>query len=181
MAYDNLCKYLAETYPAAMVRWLARRCPELTGAAATPDAVQVLKTELPVELIRADFVTLLRATDRLLHVEFHVDPTSEPPLPLRMLDYWVRLYRLHRLPVTQVVVLLRENAAGQGLEEVFEVGGTRHRFTVVRLWEVEAGELLADEGAAAVGGFGEVGEWGGVVAGDGGAGGWGDGCGERAG
>jgi predicted transposase YdaD len=35
---------------------------------------------------------------RILHLEFQTKLESTPPLPLRMLDYWVRLYRLYRLP-----------------------------------------------------------------------------------
>lgn len=83
MAFDNLCKYLAEKYPDRFVAWLLG---EQTAA------IEVLKTELSLEPIRADAVTLLSG-DRILHLEFQVKVATEPPLPLRMLDYWVRLYR----------------------------------------------------------------------------------------
>ncbi|MFQ3580322.1 MAG: Rpn family recombination-promoting nuclease/putative transposase [Chloracidobacterium sp.] len=144
MAYDNLCKYLAETYPGAFVRWLARHYPEIPGEADT-GTVEVLKTELPIEPIRADFVTFIRAADTLLHIEFHLDPTSDPPLPFRMLDYWVRLFRRYRSPARQVVVLLKPSPAAQLMPDVFSAGATRHGFHVLRLWEKPAEELLADD------------------------------------
>jgi|GEM_PF-155293 predicted transposase/invertase (TIGR01784 family) len=144
MAYDNLCKYLAETYPAAFVRWLAKYYPELPREMEATQ-VEVLKTELPVEPIRADFVTFIRAAGVLLHIEFHLDPTSDPPLAFRMLDYWVRLFRRYRTPVQQVVVLLKSTPAAQAMPSTFTAGMTQHSFHVLRLWEVEATELLDDE------------------------------------
>jgi predicted transposase YdaD len=84
VTYDNVCKYLAEQHPASFVRWLL-------GGEATD--IQVLKTELNLEPIRADSVTFLRTSNRILHLEFQTLPASEPPLPFRMLDYWVRLHR----------------------------------------------------------------------------------------
>jgi len=144
MAYDNLCKYLAETYPAAFVRWLARHYPELPHDMEATE-VEVLKTELPVEPIRADFVTFIRAADVLLHIEFHLDPTSDPPLSFRMLEYWVRLFRRYRTPARQVVLLLKSTPAAREMPSTFTAGMTHHGFHVLRLWEVEATELLDDE------------------------------------
>ncbi|AEP12998.1 DUF4351 domain-containing protein [Chloracidobacterium thermophilum] len=144
MAYDNLCKYLAETYPAAFVRWLARHYPELPHDMEATE-VEVLKTELPVEPIRADFVTFIRAADVLLHIEFHLDPTSDPPLAFRMLEYWVRLFRRYRTPARQVVLLLKSTPAAREMPNIFTAGMTHHSFHVLRLWEVEATELLYDE------------------------------------
>ncbi len=84
MTYDNICKYLAEEYPLNFARWLF-------PTQATE--VEVLKTELTLEPIRADSVTLLQTSNQILHLEFQTLPVSEPPLPLRMLDHWLRLYR----------------------------------------------------------------------------------------
>ncbi|QUV81759.1 Rpn family recombination-promoting nuclease/putative transposase [Chloracidobacterium sp. D] len=144
MAYDNLCKYLAETYPAAFVRWLARHYPELPHDMEAAE-VEVLKTELPVEPIRADFVTFIRAAGVLLHIEFHLDPASDPPLAFRMLEYWVRLFRRYRTPARQVVLLLKSTPAAREMPSTFTAGMTHHGFHVLRLWEVEATELLDDE------------------------------------
>lgn len=100
MPFDNLCKYLSEKYPVSFATWLLGE---------SPTTIKVLKTELGIEPIRADYVTFLSTQERILHLEFQVRLATEPPLPLRMLDYWVRLYRRYRLPVTQVVVLLKPN------------------------------------------------------------------------
>lgn len=124
MPYDNLCKYLSEKYPEEFATWLLGQVPA---------AVEVLKTELSIEPIRADFVTFLRTQERILHLEFQVEVITDPPIPLRMLDYWVRLYRRYRLPVTQVIILLKPTAVR--LSEEFQLEGTQHRYQVVRLWE----------------------------------------------
>jgi predicted transposase/invertase (TIGR01784 family) len=82
MAYDNVCKYLAEQFPDAFALWLLGRAERLS----------VLEpSELSTEPIRADSVTLLQSEDRILHIEFQTDP--DQVMPLRMLDYWVRLRR----------------------------------------------------------------------------------------
>jgi predicted transposase YdaD len=51
MSYDNVCKLLAEKYPFDFARWLL---PE------EPKTIKVLKTELSIKPIRADFVTFLQ-------------------------------------------------------------------------------------------------------------------------
>ncbi|GBE92371.1 flagellar assembly protein H [Nostoc cycadae WK-1] len=84
MSYDNACKYLAEQYPAEFVRWLL---------GVEPQQIEVLKTELTLEPIRADSVTFLRTDNRILHIEFQTITTSTPALNFRMLDYSVRLKR----------------------------------------------------------------------------------------
>lgn len=102
MSYDNACKYLAEKYPAAFVSWLL---------AVPSSQVEVLKTELLVEPIRADAVTFLRTANQILHLEFQTSPLSNPPLPLRMLDYAVRLKRQYQCQVEQVVIFLQRTNA----------------------------------------------------------------------
>lgn len=135
MAYDNLCKYLAEQYPSQFVRWLL-------SAEATD--VQVLKTELSLEPIRADAVTLLQTSNQILHLEFQTQPESEPPLPLRMLDYWVRLHRQYRCPVEQVVIFLKYTTSESAFIQQFEAANTRHQYRVIRMWEQDPAPLLAD-------------------------------------
>lgn len=104
--------------------------------------VQVLKTELSIEPIRADYVTFLQLQERILHLEFQTLLASTPPLPLRMLDYWVRLYRLYRLPVTQVVVLLLPSAPQAVIETSFNVETTHHEYRVIRMWEENPAQFL---------------------------------------
>ncbi|PIG90719.1 DUF4351 domain-containing protein [Gloeocapsopsis sp. IPPAS B-1203] len=133
MSFDNLCKLLSEKYPAIFASWVL----------GTPQTnVKVLKTELSIEPIRADYVTFLQLQGRILHLEFQTQLASTPPLPLRMLDYWVRLYRLYRLPITQVVVLLLPSAPETTIETSFNVETTRHEYRVLRLWEEDATQFL---------------------------------------
>ncbi|MEA5600104.1 Rpn family recombination-promoting nuclease/putative transposase [Nostoc sp. UHCC 0252] len=137
MSFDNLCKLLSEKHPATFASWVL----------GTPQTnVKVLKTELSIEPIRADYVTFLQLEGRILHLEFQTKLESTPPLPLRMLDYWVRLYRLYRLPITQVVVLLLPPAPETVIETVFSVETTRHEYRVISIWE-EKPELFLNEPA----------------------------------
>ncbi len=135
MSFDNLCKLLSEKYPDRFNAWLLGE---------EPRSVEVLKTELGIEPIRADSVTFLQTTHRILHLEFQTELKSNPPLPVRMLDYWIRLHRLYRLPVTQVVVLLLPPPIGTPIETVFELETTRHEYRVVKMWEQDAEFFLQD-------------------------------------
>ncbi|QLE55282.1 DUF4351 domain-containing protein [Nostoc sp. TCL26-01] len=135
MSFDNLCKLLSEKHPETFASWVL----------GTPQTVvKVLKTELSIEPIRADYVTFLQLEGRILHLEFQTQLESTPPLPLRMLDYWVRLYRLYRLPITQVVVLLLPPAPGTIIETAFTVENTRHEYRVIRMWEENPEMFLND-------------------------------------
>lgn len=135
MSFDNLCKLLSEKYPTNFASWVLN----------TPQThVEVLKTELSIEPIRADSVTFLQLQGRILHLEFQTQLQSTPPLPLRMLDYWVRLYRLYRLPITQVVVLLLPPPETQVIETRFTLENTEHQYQVIRLWEENPELLLHD-------------------------------------
>jgi predicted transposase YdaD len=79
-----------------------------------------------------------------LQIEFQVKGETDPPLPLRMLDYWVRLHRSYRLPVTQFLVMLKYSSAAAEVESVFQLEGTQHRYNVVRMWEQDPEPLLQD-------------------------------------
>ncbi|MFN6538684.1 MAG: hypothetical protein RM021_020355, partial [Nostoc sp. EkiNYC01] len=135
MSFDNLCKLLSEKYPATFASWVL-------GTEQTD--VKVLKTELSIEPIRADYVTFLQLQGRILHLEFQTKLESTPPLPLRMLDYWVRLYRLYRLPITQVVVLLLPPGPETVIETAFVVENTRHEYRVICMWEENPEPFLND-------------------------------------
>lgn len=133
MVYDNTCKYLAERYARDYATWVFKKVPE---------SVEVMKTELSIEPIRADSVTFLRTEERILHLEFEVDPKEEPPVPLRMLDYWLRLYRRDRLPISQAVILLKETAAAKALVDFFQQENTYHRYQFIRMWEQDPATFL---------------------------------------
>jgi len=135
LAYDNLCKRLAAEYPAAFVHWLL---------AVNEVDIQQLPTELSKEPIRADALYLLPQLGQILHLEFQTEPDSRPPLPVRMLDYFVRLYRQYGHAIEQVVIFLKPTNSDAVYIEQFAVGNTVHRYKVVRLWEQDPAPLLAN-------------------------------------
>ncbi|PMB50506.1 hypothetical protein CEN40_01870 [Fischerella thermalis CCMEE 5205] len=133
MAFDNVCKILAEKYPTDFARWLL---PD------EPRKVKLLKTELSIEPIRADSVTFLQTENRILHLEFQTTAKSETPIPLRMLDYFVRLVRKYDVPITQVVIFLQETSKEIAFTEEYINEMTNHRYRVVRMWEQDSGLFL---------------------------------------
>jgi len=135
LSYDNACKYLAETYPREFARWLL---------ASEPPEIRVLKTELTLEPIRADALSFLRAANRILHLEFQTLPVSRPPMPLRMLDYSVRLKRKYRCSVEQVVIFLQETTNELAFTEEYRDDTTIHRYRVIRLWEQDSSLFLTN-------------------------------------
>ncbi len=135
MSFDNICKYLASEYPAQFVSWLL---------AADTTNIEILPTELSRDPIRADALILLQNTNQILHLEFQTLPESTPPLPLRMLDYWVR-YRQYQRPIEQVVIFLKETVSDAAYTSQFIVGNTQHCYRVVRLWEQDAALLLTNQ------------------------------------
>jgi predicted transposase/invertase (TIGR01784 family) len=128
MSFDNVCKLLAEKYPFDFAKWLLPQAPK---------TIKVLKTELSIEPIRADFVTFLQTENRILHIEFQTNPQSKPLIPFRELDYSVRLIRTYQVPVTQVVIFLQETNDPIVFTEEYVNETTRHRYRVIRMWEQE--------------------------------------------
>ncbi|BAY20084.1 hypothetical protein NIES21_59540 (plasmid) [Anabaenopsis circularis NIES-21] len=133
MSFDNIAKYLAEKYPADFAKWLLM---------SEPQKVTVLKTELSIEPIRADSVIFLQTESRIIHIEFQTLTKSNPPVPLRMLDYYVRLKRQYRKPITQVVIFLQETDDVMAFTEEYADEATVHRYRVVRLWEQDSALFL---------------------------------------
>jgi predicted transposase/invertase (TIGR01784 family) len=137
LSYDNACKYLAEQYPAEFANWLL---------SVQSQDIQVLKTELTLEPIRADAVTFLKTANQILHIEFQTLPASNPSIPFRMLDYSVRLKRQYRCDVEQVVIFLQATNDEIVFTEEYQDRTTSHRYRVVRLWEQEPAPFLANPG-----------------------------------
>lgn len=135
MAYDNTCKYLAETYAPNFVRWLL---------GINPTNIQVIKTEIIPEPIRSDALILLQIDNKILHLEFQTLPDSDPPMPYRMLNYWTLLYGQYWCDIEQVVIFLKETGSELAFEDRFERQNTRHSYRVIRLWEEESEPFLAD-------------------------------------
>jgi predicted transposase YdaD len=99
---------------------------------------------LSVEPIRADFVALLHPQERILHLEFQVEAVSDPPLPLRMLDYYVRLYRQYNRPVDRFVIFLKRTGSTAAYTDYLITDSITYRYRVVRLWEQDPAPLLAN-------------------------------------
>lgn len=78
MAYDNVCKFLIESFPRSYLGWILEQ--------SITDPPQILKTELPVEPVRADFVSFWQVGGRIVHVEFQTEPKQN--VPLWMLNYF---------------------------------------------------------------------------------------------
>ncbi|WP_341525797.1 DUF4351 domain-containing protein [Nostoc sp. UHCC 0302] len=135
MSYDNTCKFLAENYPADFARWLL--------ASETSD-IQVLKTELNLEPIRADSVTFLQISNQILHLEFQTTPKSTPPLDFRMLDYYTRLKREYWCDIEQVLIFLQATSSEIVFNTQYVDKKTRHEYRVIRLWEEDPTPLLAN-------------------------------------
>ncbi|MCC5614025.1 Rpn family recombination-promoting nuclease/putative transposase [Nostoc sp. CHAB 5836] len=141
MAFDNVCKILAEEYPSEFARWLLP---------VEPQEIKVLKTELSIEPIRADSVTFLQTENRILHIEFQTRTKSAPPIPFRMLDYSVRLKRQYDIPVTQVVIFLQETDDEIAFTEEYVDETTTHRYRVIRLWEQDSALFLNNQALLAL-------------------------------
>ncbi|MEH2035401.1 DUF4351 domain-containing protein [Nostoc sp.] len=135
MSYDNTCKYLAEKYPGDFARWLF--------ASDTSD-IQVLKTELNLEPIRADSVTFLQIAKQILHLEFQTTPKSKTPLDFRMLDYYTRLKREYWCDIEQVLIFLQPTSSEIVFNTQYVDKKTRHEYRVIRLWEEDPTPLLAN-------------------------------------
>ncbi len=134
--YDNICKFIAETFSKDLSQWLLGKTIDLT----------ILEpTELQVDPIRADSVIFLQSEDLILHIEFQTNPKED--IPFRMADYRLRLHR--RFPqkaVYQVVIYLRKNTSYLSQIDTFELPNFRYQYNVLRLWEIPPEQLLTASG-----------------------------------
>ena len=73
--FDNVRKFLAETFSADLAQWLLGKLIHLT---------EMSPSELSLEPIRADSLILLQSEGIVLHIEFQTQP--DPSIPFRMLD-----------------------------------------------------------------------------------------------
>jgi predicted transposase/invertase (TIGR01784 family) len=125
---------MMEEYRQPLLQWLLNSPLEEKG--------ELLSSELNVEPIRADGIFILEVGQKIVHLEFQTTAQSSPPLPLRMLDYWVCLYRIYGKPIEQIVIFLQKTNSRKVLEDKLELGETTHKYRVIRIWECEAGPLL---------------------------------------
>lgn len=136
MAYDNVCKYLAERFPEQFAQWLM----------GEPVPLSVLDpTELSSEPIRADSLIFLQSSNQILHLEFQTQP--KPELPFRMVDYFVRLYRRYpQVSIRQIIIYLRPSRSEWVYQTTFVADNLRHKFEVMRMWEQDPDALQGQWG-----------------------------------
>lgn len=138
---DNPLKQLIAASPTDFASWLL----DAQAVAATP-----LDIELPADSLRADQLYRVQLEDGrevLLHLEFQ-GRTSKESMPQRMLEYQVRLLRRYASELCSVVLYLGQGAGANdsGVHAIRDCTGEAQlswRYRVVRLWELDARELLA--------------------------------------
>ncbi len=130
--YDNVCKFLVESYSQDFAQWLLGESIGLT---------QISPSELSLAPIHADALILLASEQVILHLEFQTQPDAE--IPFRMADYRLRAYRRYpNKQMRQVVIYLKPTGSELVQQTAFEIPGTRHEFEVVRLWEIPQESLM---------------------------------------
>jgi predicted transposase/invertase (TIGR01784 family) len=123
--FDNVCRFLAESFSADFATWLIGEPVALT---------ELSPSELSLEPIRADALILLQSDDLVLHIEFQTEPKAV--IPFRMTDYRLRVYRrFPRKRMLQFVIYLQPTTSELVHETAFVLENTRHEFRVIRLWE----------------------------------------------
>jgi hypothetical protein len=135
--YDATAKDLLELDPAAWARFV--------GAAA-PAGVELIDSELSTITAAADkVVRVLGDAPWLLDIEFQ--SWRDPNAPRQLLKYNALLHEKHKCPVASVLVVLTEDACppaytgALAFEPPFGPAW-EFRYTVVRVWEASADELL---------------------------------------
>lgn len=134
--FDNVCKFLVETFSADFASWLLGEPISLT---------ELSPSELSLEPIRADALILRQSEQVVLHIEFQTEPKQN--IPFRMLDYRMRVYR--RFPqkrMRQAVIYLQETSSDLVYQTAFMLEQTRHEFQVIRLWEQSPEPFLQSPG-----------------------------------
>jgi predicted transposase/invertase (TIGR01784 family) len=123
--FDNVCRFLAESFSADFATWLIGEPVALT---------ELSPSELSLEPIRADALILLQSDDMVLHIEFQTEPKAV--IPFRMTDYRLRVYRrFPRKRMLQFVIYLQPTTSELVQQTAFVLENTRHEFGVIRLWE----------------------------------------------
>ncbi len=134
--FDNVCKFLAETFSIDFASWLLGESIPLT---------ELSPSELSLEPIRADALILLQSDNIVLHLEFQTQPKDD--IPFRMIDYRLRVYRRFLdKRMRQFVVYLKQTTSDKVQQTTFNLEDTQHRFNVIRLWEEPAIAFLQSPG-----------------------------------
>jgi predicted transposase/invertase (TIGR01784 family) len=134
--FDNVSKFLAQTYSQDFSSWLLGR--EILFTELKP-------RELSLEPLRADSLILLKSARVILHIEMQTDPDED--MGFRMADYALRIYRKfpnHEL--IQIVIYLRKTTSPKVFQTTWQGNNLVHQFQVVRLWEQPTDQFLSRPG-----------------------------------
>ncbi len=140
---DHPLKRVVALTPEAIAAWLL-------GVEVIRVTTRKDELSAPAEQVDADlvlFVTLADGREIILHIEFQA-LGSRIPMPLRMLDYDVRIALEYRnIPIFSVVIYLGGAGANDtGYHTLTDHTGQAHiawQYGVVHLWQMTAEELLA--------------------------------------
>ena len=136
--YDNLFKEVL----AEVIRHLLHVTHNITIT-----TLQQVPGNFPsVELREVDFLAKVTFTDgsqEMLHVE--VQSTNDASMPLRMVEYFAKIYKAHRLPVNQLVLYIgREKLY---MKDAINVQGhfshTKHQYLLVDIAHMPPERFLA--------------------------------------
>jgi predicted transposase/invertase (TIGR01784 family) len=123
--FDNVCKFLVETFPTDFASWLLGEPIPLT---------KLEPSELSAEPIRADSVMFLESSEVIVHLEFQTYPDRK--MAYRMATYWLRLYdKYPTRKIYQIVIYLKPTNSPLVYETSFKSEQMVHNFSVIRLWE----------------------------------------------
>jgi len=154
---DNPLKLLLSASSTEFAEWLLKT----KVLKVTSQNVELLP---PTEVLRADQVfqvTVANGQVAILHIEFQ-GRKSHKPMPLRQLEYLVRLTNEYRkFAVHSVVVYVGEGAGkdDQGSHAFYRLDGKAvisWYYDVIRLWEMTTAELLALDKPALLGFLGQT-------------------------
>ncbi len=137
-AYDNLFKEIL----AEVIRHLLHVTHNITIATLK----QVPGNFPSVELREVDFLAKVTFTDgsqEMLHVE--VQSTNDTSMPVRMVEYFAKIYKAHQLPVNQLVLYIgREKLY---MKDAINVQGhfsrTEHHYLLVDIAHMSPERFLA--------------------------------------
>ena len=132
--YDINLRSLVDNYSQDFLHWLVS------------DSAQVEESMNPVFASRerrADFVLRYTSSDGesgILHIEFQRKAIEE--MPLRMMEYALSIVLNHGKAPTQVLILLENSKAAREMPSIYESGGIRVQYRVLRLWEQNPQAIL---------------------------------------
>jgi predicted transposase YdaD len=141
---DNPLKQLVTAFIHDFATWLIG----VEVQEAVPRPVELPTSLDPIQSDQVFHVTLADGRTVILHIEFQARSTHKP-MPLRVLDYMVRLSDVYRdMEIFHVVFYVGQGAGRHdtGEHQLFAPDGSVRlawRYQVIRLWEMEAEQLLA--------------------------------------